>query len=180
MLKKNAKSSEWGLGSSKVSNGTSISGLRILFLCLSTMMSIGLIGCDRGATEQIQAAEKFADAVVRNNTSARDSMIATRLFKKHFENQYVTSDFIGWMGTIYDMRKSAFVGSARADVDRDLKEDLAGGGLISGDEIEETGMVRVKSPDPNELSAYFWMVKQKGHHWGVAMVTKGEMAVNFK
>jgi hypothetical protein len=130
--------------------------------------------------EQIQAAQKFADAVVRNNTALRDSMIATRLFKKHFDNEYVRSDFIGWMSTIYDMRANKFIGSSRADVDRDLKGELVGGGLISGDEIEETGMVRVRSPNPNELSAYFWMVKQKGHHWAVAMVTKGEMAVNFR
>ena len=84
------------------------------------------------------------------------------------------------MGTIYDMQQNKFIGSSRADVDRDLKKDLEGGGLISPDEIEETGMVRVRSPNPNELSAYFWMVKQKGHHWAIAMVTKGEAVVNFK
>ncbi len=152
------------------------------FFSLGALITFALsnASCDRGASEQIQAAQRFADAVVRNNIAARDSMIATRLFKKHFDNEFVRSDFIGWMSTIYDMRANKFRGGARADVDHDLKQDLEGGGLISGDEIEETGMVRVKSPDPNELSAYFWMVKQKGHHWAVAMVTKGEMAVNFK
>jgi hypothetical protein len=141
---------------------------------------MGLTGCDRGATEQVQAAQKFADAVVRNNTALRDSMIATRLFKKHFDNEFVRSEFIGWMATIYDMHGNKFAGSARADVDRDLKTDLSAGGLLSGDEIEETGMVRVKSPNEGQPSAYFWMVKQKGHHWAVAMVTKGEIAVNFR
>ncbi|MEP7235277.1 MAG: hypothetical protein ABI778_08275 [Ignavibacteriota bacterium] len=140
----------------------------------------GFIGCDRGATEQIQAAEKFADAVVRNNSSMRDSMIATRLFKKHFENEFVRSSFIEWMSSFYDIHTSKFKGSARADVDRDLKTELSAGGLLSSDEIEESGMVRIKSPEPTALSAYFWMVKQKGHHWAVAMVTKGEMAVNFR
>lgn len=174
MLKKNVKSSE--SGSSMVDSRWSIVEISFIIFLLSFV----LIGCDRGATEQIQAAQKFADAVVRNNTAARDSMIATRLFKKHFENDFVRSDFIGWMGTIYDMRKNKFLGSTRADVDRDLKEDLGEGGLLYGDEIEETGMVRVKSPIEGEPAAYFWMVKQKGHHWTVAMVTKGEMAVNFK
>lgn len=142
-------------------------------------MSFGSIGCDRGATEQVQAAQKFADAVVRNNTPARDSMIASNLFQRYFANPFVSSDFIGWMRSLYDFRGSKFFATSRADVDRDLKDEL-GGGLKSGDEIEETGMVRVKSPNENEPAAYFWMVKQKGHHWAVAIVTKGEAAVNFK
>ena len=175
MLGKKEKSSEL---QSIVDNGWSIIGLRILIVCF--LGCFGFVGCDRGATEQIQAAQKFADAVVRNKAAARDSMIATRLFKKHFDNEFVRSTFIGWMSSLYDIHKNQFSGSARADVDRDLKTDLQAGGLLSGDEIEETGMVRVKSPEENQPSAYFWMVKQKGHHWAVAMVTKGEMAVNFR
>ena len=174
MLKRNEKSSEWNW--SVVDSRLSMVGINLIVVCFSFI----LFGCDRGATEQIQAAEKFADAVVRNNTAVRDSMIVTRLFRKHFDNEFVRSSFISWMSSMYDIHKSKFSGSARADVDRDLKADLAAGGLLSGDEIEETGMVRVKSPDDGEPSAYFWMVKQKGHHWGVAMVTKGEMAVNFR
>src|SRR5213083_2465575 len=81
--------------------------------------SYAIISCDRGASEQILAAEKFADATVRNNAAARDSMIATRLFKRYFENDYVRSDLIGWMGTLYDIRANRFIGSSRADVDRD-------------------------------------------------------------
>src|SRR5207245_1941049 len=84
-------------------------------------------GCDRGASEQVQAAQKFADAIVRNDQVARDSMIATRLFKRYFDNVYVASDLIGWMGTLYDIRTNKFIGASRADVDRNLKEDLAGG-----------------------------------------------------
>jgi hypothetical protein len=137
------------------------------------------IGCDRGATEQVQAAQKFADAVVRNDIGVRDSMIATRIFKKYFENPYVASDYIGWMRSIYDVHNNKFFSTSRVDVDRDLKQDLSVG-LLSSDEIEETGMVRIKSPNEGEQSAYFWMVKQKGHHWAVAIVTKGEAAVDFR
>jgi hypothetical protein len=152
---------------------------RLYAILLLAATTITLSGCDRGATEQIQAAQRFADVVVRNNTASRDSMIATNLFKKHFANDFVASDLIAWMRTIYDFHKGAFAGPARADVDRDLREDLSGG-LIHPEEIEETGIVRVKSPDDGQPSAYFWMVRQKGRHWMVAMVTKGEMAVNFK
>jgi hypothetical protein len=151
-----------------------------VFRCISiSVLIIVIAGCDRGATEQIQAAQKFADAVARNDIGARDSMVATRLFRKYFENPFVTSDFIGWMRTIYDLHNRKFFSTSRADVDRDLKEDLAGGLLHDGD-IEESGMVRIKSQNENEPAAYFWMVKQKGRHWAVAMVTKGESAVNFK
>ena len=148
-------------------------------LSIVILLCLALVGCDRGATEQIQAAERFANAVVSNNTGARDSMIATRVFKKYFTNPYVTSDFIGWMRSIYDIHNNKFFSTSRADVDRDLKQDLSVG-LLSSDEIEETGMVRIKSPNEGEQAAYFWMVKQKGHHWAVAIVTKGEAAVNFK
>ncbi len=145
----------------------------VIFLC------VALASCDRGASEQVQAAERFADAVVRNDAGARDSMIATRIFKKYFANPYVASDYIGWMRSIYDIHNKKFFSTSRADVDRDLKEELQGG-LLNDGEIEETGMVRVKSPNEGEQSAFFWMVKQKGHHWAVAIITKGEAAVNFR
>ena len=144
------------------------------------LLAAGLASCDRGATEQIQAAEKFADAVARNNVGLRDSMIATQLFRKYFQNDYVASDFITWIQSIYDLKERKFFGAARADVDRDLKPDLRGTALIDfNTEIEESGMVRIKSQNKNDPPAYFWMVKQKGKHWMVAMVTKGEMQVDF-
>ncbi|MDP4221404.1 MAG: hypothetical protein Q8896_13295, partial [Bacteroidota bacterium] len=142
-------------------------------------MLLLVAGCDRGASEQIQAAQKFADAVTRNDVPARDSMVATRVFRSYFENPYVTSDYIGWMRTLYDMHNHKFFSTSRADVDRDLKQELQRGLLYDG-EIEETGLVRVKSPNEGEQAAYFWMVKQKGRHWAVAIVTKGEAAVDFK
>lgn len=184
MSKRNVKllGSNW---SNRVGAGFSLRGSFIL-LCarrLKPAATIALIllfvGCDRGASEQVQAAQRFADAVVRNNIAARDSMIASNLFQRYFDNPYVSSDFIGWMRSLYDIAGSKFLSTSRADVDRDLKADLTGG-LKSGDEIEETGMVRVKSPTEGQQAAYFWMVKQKGHHWAVAMITKGEAAVNFK
>jgi hypothetical protein len=138
-----------------------------------------LTGCDRGATEQVQAAQRFADAVSRNDLPARDSMIATGVFKRYFDNAFVSRDFFDWMRTIYDTKNNKFFASSRADVDRDLKTELAGGLLRDG-EIEETGMVKVNSPNPGDPAAYFWMVKQKGRHWAVAIVTKGESVVNFK
>jgi hypothetical protein len=155
-----------------------VKSLVFRFISIAALITF-LNGCDRGATEQVQAAQKFADAVARNDVGARDSMIATRIFKQYFTNPYVTSDFIGWMRSIYDLHNRKFFSTSRADVDRDLKQDLEGG-LLSSDEIGETGMVRIKSPNDGEQSAYFWMVKQKGHHWTVAIVTKGESAVNFK
>lgn len=143
------------------------------------LASVALAGCDRGASEQIQAAEKFADAMARNNVPRRDSMIATPLFRSQFQNAYVASDLISWMQIIYDIKKNKFASTTRVDVDRDLKQDLKGHLFDNGAEIEETGMVRVKSPLENDQSAYFWMVKQKGAHWKVAMVTKGELQVDF-
>jgi hypothetical protein len=146
---------------------------------LVLVMALVFIGCDRGATEQIQAAQKFADAVSRNDVSARDSMIATRVLKKYFDNAYVSRDFFDWMRTIYDGQNKKFYSTSRADVDRKLNDELSGG-LIYDGEIEETGMVRVKSPDEGQPPAYFWMIKQKGRHWAIAIVTKGESAVNFR
>ena len=170
MSKKNVKLSEWN---SSIVNSR-LSPKIILFL-----IALGLTSCDRGATEQIQAAQRFADAVARNNAPARDSMIATGVFKRYFENPYVSRDFFDWMRTIYDIGKNKFLASSRADVDRDLHEEL-NGALLNEGEIEETGMVKVNSPVPDEPAAYFWMVKQKGRHWAVAIVTKGESVVNFK
>ncbi len=143
------------------------------------LFGTALTSCDRGASEQIQAAEKFADAMARNNVALRDSMIATPLFKSQFQNAYVASDLISWMQIIYDIKKNKFASTTRVDVDRDLKPDLKGHLFDNGAEIEETGMVRVKSPLENDQSAYFWMVKQKGAHWKVAIVTKGELQVDF-
>jgi len=186
MSKKNVKLSEWN--SSIVDSRWSMVYPRIrpstISYRLSTIITIFIIafsfvGCDRGATEQVQAAQRFADAVARNDVPARDSMIATGVFKRYFENEYVSRDFFDWMRTIYDVGKKKFFASSRADVDRDLHEELNGGLLYDG-EIEETGMVKVNSPVPEEPAAYFWMVKQKGRHWAVAIVTKGESVVNFK
>lgn len=139
---------------------------------------ITLTGCDRGATEQIQAAEKFSDAVTRNEGSRRDSMIATYKFKEYFENEYVSADFLKWFRSFYDLKERKFVLSARADVERDLAKELEGV-LIDTNKIEATGLVRVLTPD-GDKSAYFWMVKQEGQHWKVAIVTRGDMTVQFK
>jgi hypothetical protein len=147
-------------------------------LVVAVMFAMSLSSCDRGATEQVQAAERFADATARNNVGTRDSMIATRLFRSYFKNDYVASDFITWIQSIYDFHNKKFIRAAYADVDRDLKPELQGN-LIDNAEIEETGIVRVKSPHESDPTAYFWMVKQKGQHWKVAMVTKGELQVNF-
>lgn len=139
---------------------------------------VTLTGCERGATEQIQAAEKFSDAVTRNEGSRRDSMIATYKFKEYFENEYVAADFLKWFRSFYDLKESKFVLSARADVERDLAKELEGV-LIDTNKIEATGVVRVLTPD-GDKSAYFWMVKQEGQHWKVAIVTRGDMTVQFK
>ena len=183
MSKKKMKLSEWrsgfrvrgwGFGKNKP-HTLNPKPFSILLIC----SALSLISCDRGATEQVQAAQRFADAVSRNDIPARDSMIATNVFKKYFENAYVTRDFFDWMRTLYDTKNNKFFSPSRADVDRDLKEELNGGLLHEGD-VEETGMVKVNSPNPGDPAAYFWMVKQKGRHWAVAIVTKGESVVNFK
>jgi hypothetical protein len=156
----------------------SSSALRWGNLFAALAIACTLTSCDRGATEQIQAAERFADATARNNVGTRDSMIATRLFKSYFANDYVASDFITWIQSIYDFHNKKFIRTAYADVDKDLKPELQGA-LLDASEIEETGIVKVKSPHETDPTAYFWMVKQKGQHWRVAMVTKGEVMVNF-
>jgi hypothetical protein len=143
------------------------------------VLGIGLASCDRGAGEQIGYAKKFADAVVVNNEPLLDSMIATARLKEHFDNDFTKAEMIEWMRGFYDYGTKRFKTKASADVDENFIDDVAGGMLRSG-EIEETGKVRVRAPIKGQHDAYFWMVKQKGRPWEVAMVTKGEMKVHFK
>jgi hypothetical protein len=140
--------------------------------------TLSLTSCDRGASDQIGAAKRFADAVVRNDETARDSMIATAKFKEFFTNQYVGHDMRMWFYTFYDYRTKEFTGKATADVDRDLKPDLQGN-LLDTTEIEESGMVKVYPPSGTD-PAYFWMVHPHGKPWRVAIVTKGDTKVNFR
>ena len=154
------------------------SAFRLRNVIFPFLVLITFTGCDRGATEQIQAAEKFSDAVTRNEGSRRDSMIATYKFKEYFQNEYVAADFLKWFRSFYDLSERKFVLTARADVDRDLTKELEGS-LVDTNKIEATGVVRVLTPD-SDKSAYFWMVKQEGLHWKVAIVTKGDMTVKFK
>ncbi len=142
-------------------------------------MGGGLSGCDRGAGEEIGTARKFADLVARDDGPGRDSMIATQKFKDYFTNPYVHRDMLTWFRSLYDLRGGHFIGTASADVERDLKTELEGA-LIDTAQIEETGMVSVNSPNPGEEAAFFWMVHQEGKPWRVAMVTKGETQVNFR
>jgi hypothetical protein len=144
-----------------------------LFLAL-----FALDGCDRGASGELQGARAFADAVSRNDTAKRNAMIATYKFREYFENPFVASDMMSWFRTFYDYKERRFHQPAGADVDRDLKADLEGS-LIDTAAIEATGVVKVKSPNPGEESAIFWMVQQHGRPWKVAIVTKGELQVNF-
>src|SRR6476469_3940693 len=85
-----------------------------------------LAGCDRGASTQIEAAKSFADAVARNESARRDSMIATEKFLEYFRNSYVSSDMLSWFRTFYDFQEKKWRSTASADVDRDLTKDLAG------------------------------------------------------
>jgi hypothetical protein len=147
-----------------------------LFLALN--LAFLLTSCDRGASDEIGAARRFTDAVVRNDAITRDSMIATDKFKAYFDNEYVGHDMFVWFNTFYDYRTQAFTGKAVADVDRDLQKDLDGG-LRDTTAIEETGMVKVWPPSGTD-PAYFWMVHQRGKPWRVAVVTKGDTKVNFR
>jgi hypothetical protein len=147
----------------------------LLFFCTLG----GLVSCDRGAGNQIEAARQFSDAVTRNNAPKRDSMIATYKYREFFKNDFIASDMISWFRTFYDYQDGHFRSTARADVDNDLSKQLAGA-LIDTNAIEETGSVRVKSPRAGEDPAYFLLVRQHGSPWRVAFVTKGEIAVNFK
>ena len=146
---------------------------------LLLLLGSGLSSCDRGASEEVGVARKFADAVAKNNQPLRDSMIATYTFKEYFGNPYVAHDVQTWFQSFYDPKSGAFRGTASADVDRDLTKDLDGA-LIDTAKIDETGMVKVKSPTAGEDGAFFWMVHQEGKPWKVAMVTKGESEVNFR
>ncbi len=148
-------------------------------LILVIVLAQGLSSCDRGAGEEVGIAKKFADAVASNNARARDSMIATQKFKDYFQNPYVASDLLTWFRSFYDYHTHKFLGIASADVDDDLSPKLQGA-LIDTNDIEETGMVTVKSPIPGQDAAFFWLVKQEGHPWRVAVVTKGESEVNFQ
>ncbi len=143
------------------------------------LLGAGLSSCDRGASEEVGVARKFADAVAKNNQPLRDSMIATYKFKEYFGNPYVAHDVQAWFQSFYDPKAGAFRSTASADVDRDLTKELDGA-LIDTAKIEETGMVKVKSPNDGEDGAFFWMVHQEGKPWKIAMVTKGESEVNFR
>src|SRR5437868_1455247 len=107
---------------------------------MSLLLMLGIIGCDRGASEEIGAARRFAEAVVRNDVPHRDSMIATAKFKEYFDNQYVSSDMRTWFQSFYDLHEQRFLGTPSADVDRNLQPELEGA-LIDTNQIEETGMV---------------------------------------
>jgi hypothetical protein len=152
-----------------------------LALSLSLPLAISLTACDRGASDEIGAARRFSDAVVRNDVVARDSMIATQKFKEYFDNEYVGHDMLVWFNTFYSFSKHDFSGKTVADVDRDLQTELKGS-LIDTTEIEETGMVKAWPPGPPGSGdpAYFWMVHPHGKPWRVAVVTKGDTKVNFK
>ena len=147
----------------------------LIFIASGALLS----GCDRGASTEIGAAKRFADAVARNDTTSRDSMIATDKFKEYFKNSFVAHDMLVWFRTFYDYKQMQFTGEATADVDRNLEQEL-NGVLLDTNRIEETGMVKVKNPNAAEDAAFFWMVKQNGKPWKVAIVTKGETPVNFK
>ena len=147
-------------------------------LPLLLLLALGSSSCDRSAGAEVEGARNFADAVSRNDTARRNAMIATYRFKEYFDNPYVASDMMSWFRTIYDYQNRHFHVSAAADVDRDLSSQLQGS-LIDTAAIEATGIVKVKSPTPNEEPAVFWMVQQRGKPWKVAMVTKGELQVNF-
>ena len=148
-------------------------------IALLLLLGSGLSSCDRGASEEVGVARKFADAVAKNNVPLRDSMIATYKFKEYFGNPYVSHDVITWFRSFYDPSAGTFIKPASADVDRNLTNDLEGA-LIDTSKIVETGMVRVNSPNAGEDAAFFWMVHQDGKPWKVAMVTKGESHVDFK
>src|SRR5438093_13643909 len=107
------------------------------------MLTIICIGCDRGASEEIGAARRFTDAVVRNDAPRRDSLIATPKFKEYFANTYVASDMQSWFRSFYDAREQRFLTAPSADVERNLEPDLSGA-LLDTNQIETTGMVKVK------------------------------------
>jgi hypothetical protein len=139
----------------------------------------GLAGCDRGASDEVGAARRFADAVANNDAMRRDTMIATAKLKEFFTNDFVARDMISWFRSFYDVKNKKFIAAGTADVDRNLQPELEGA-LLDTNRIEETGMVKVKSPTAGDDAIFFWMVRQQGKPWRVAMVTKGESEVNFQ
>ena len=74
-----------------------------LFLFASALSS-----CDRGASQEVGVARKFADAVAKNDATARDSMIATYKFKDFFTNPYVAHDVQTWFRSFYDPKAGKF------------------------------------------------------------------------
>lgn len=167
MSRKNGSSQAFGWRSKK-----------LLSLLLVAVLGLSLAACEKSQNEEIEAAKKFSDAVTRNEQSRRDSMIATWVFKQHFANTYVEADNINWFRSFYNYQEKKFFVDAKADVERDFTKELQGG-LIDTNKVEETGLVKVKSPVPGKDPAVFWMVKQTGKHWRVAMVTHGDAQVNF-
>ena len=142
------------------------------------LLAILFVGCDRGATAQEDVARNFSDAVTRNDAPKRDSMIATYKFKEYFANQYVASDMMSWFRSFYDYKEKRFFMPVKVDVDRNLEKDLEGA-LLDTNKIVETGIVRVPSSVEGAQPAIFWMVKQSGKPWRVAIVTRGESQVLF-
>lgn len=151
---------------------------RLTTALIALLAFVTLESCDRNASAQLSGARNFADAVSRNDTARRNALIATYKFREYFENPYVASDMMSWFRSFYDYQERHFRATSAADVDRDLKPSLQGN-LIDTAAIDETGIVKVKSPNPGEESAIFWMVHQHDRPWKVAIVTKGEMQVNF-
>ena len=148
---------------------------QVFVLLLSLLVFVW--GCKGSEDEQLSAAKRFTHAVASNDQPKRDSMVATFLFRDYFDNQFVEADFLNWFRTFYDMQEKKFRGNARVDSDRKFASELKGG-MIDTAAVEETGLVRVSSPNKGEPAAYFWMVKQGGS-WKVAIVTKGEQLVHF-
>src|ERR1019366_32730 len=71
---------------------------------LTIFISAGLTGCDRGASDQVGAARRFADAVANNDAHRRDTMIATQKLKEFFSNPFVARDMISWFRSFYDLK----------------------------------------------------------------------------
>ena len=155
---------------------------RACLFALTAMLvvtSAGLLaGCSRSTSAEVAAARSLADAVTRNEAGRRDSLIATSKFREYFTNVYVGHDMARWFQSFYDFRTGHFMTEPTTDANEQMEKALDGA-LIDTNKIEETGMVKVKSPVAGEEAAYFWMVKQHGLPWRVAIVTKGESQVNF-
>src|SRR5471030_1591913 len=123
-------------------NGFSLSlplSLRSISVAILILITAGLASCDRGASDQMGAARRFADAVANNNARARDTMIATAKLKEFFSNPFVSRDMISWFRSFYDAKNQKFIAAGTADVDRNLEPELQGA-LLDTNHIEETGM----------------------------------------